>query len=356
MSKTREPIQAVAIGEAVIGRVSRCFVMAEAGVNHNGDVALAYQLVDAAMTAGADAVKFQSFHADQLVTSSAPKPAYQRSASAPQQTQLELLRALELSFAQQQAIADYCRKVGIQFLSTPFDSESADFLWRLGVPAFKMASGELTNHPLLRHVARFGRPMIVSTGMADLSDVDDAVRVVRDTGNEQLILLHCLSAYPAPTTDVNLRAMKTMSSAFDVPVGYSDHTTGTAVALAAVACGARVLEKHLTLDRALPGPDHAASIEPGEFAAMIKGIREIELALGDGDKRCMPSEREVATLARRSIFSTIAIPAGTTILPHMVAVRRPAVGLPPAMLDQVVGRTVAKDIPAESPITFDALA
>lgn len=356
MSEPRDRIESVAIGETLISENSACFVIAEAGVNHNGNLALAYQLVDAAAHAGADAVKFQSFHADLLVTATAPKPAYQRTAGAPEETQGQLLRALELSFEQQRAIADYCRDAGIRFLSTPFDEQSADFLEQLGVPAFKFASGELTNHPLLSYVAQKRRPMIVSTGMANLSDVADAVRVVREAGNDDLILLHCLSAYPAPTSEVNLRAMMSMSRAFGVLVGYSDHTSGTAVALAAVARGARVLEKHLTIDRALPGPDHTTSIEPREFAKMITEIRNIELALGDGEKRCMPSEQEVATLARRSIFAKTTILAGTTILPHMLAVRRPAVGLAPAMVARIVGRKVARDIPAESPITLDALA
>jgi N-acetylneuraminate synthase/N,N'-diacetyllegionaminate synthase len=345
----------IAIGESVIGESSPCFVIAEAGVNHNGDLTLAYQLVDAAARAGANAVKFQSFRADRLVISTAPKPAYQRT-SDPNETQAHLLRGLELSFEQQRQIAAHCREVGIRFLSTPFDEESADFLEQVGVEAFKVASGELTNLPLLKHVAAKGRAMIVSTGMATLSDVQDAVDVVLGAGNDDIVLLHCLSAYPAPISDVNLRAMSTMSKEFDLFVGYSDHTIGTAVALAAVALGARVLEKHLTIDRSLPGPDHATSAEPTEFAAMVRAIREVEVALGDGEKRCMPSEQELAKLARRSIYAKTAISAGSTILPHMLTVRRPALGLAPAMWDQIVGRKVTKDIPAEAPITVDALA
>jgi N-acetylneuraminate synthase len=328
------------INGRLVGDGAPCYIIAEAGVNHNGDLGLARRLIDAAHGAGADAVKFQTFKAERLVTASAPKAEYQREHTARDESQLDMLRKLELSEPAHRELLAYSSARGIQFLSTPFEETSADFLQALGVPAFKLPSGELTNLPLLGHVARMGRPMLVSTGMADLHEVEAAVACIRQHGNPPLILLHCVSNYPASASDANLRAMATMAAACGVPVGYSDHTEGNEVALAAVALGACVIEKHLTLDRTLPGPDHQASLEPAEFAAAVRAIRRVEGALGHGRKEPAPSEAGIAAVARKSIVTTRALPAGTRLTAADVALRRPGTGLPPAALPDIVGRVV----------------
>lgn len=271
-----------------------CFIIAEAGVNHNGSLDLALKLVDAAVAAGADAVKFQTFRADRLVTLHAPKAAYQSETTGGAESQFEMLRKLELDERGHRALVDHCASRGIAFLSTPFDEESADILETLGVPAYKLPSGELTNLPFLRHVAQKKRPMIMSTGMATMEEVGKAVEAVRIAECTDLILLHCVSAYPADPADVNLRAMATLAESFGVPVGYSDHTLGIEVALAAVAMGACILEKHFTLDRSLPGPDHRISAEPAELATLVASARKVEAALGNGVKRPSLSEADTA--------------------------------------------------------------
>ncbi len=252
-----------------VGPGAPCFVIAEAGVNHNGDAALALRLVDAAAAAHADAVKFQTFRAEAVAAAEAPKAAYQQASTGGAESQLDMLRRLELSTDGHHAVVERCRDRGILFLSTPFDEQSADFLDAMGVPAFKIPSGELTNAALVSHVARKGRPMIVSTGMATLGEVDEAIRTIAASGNPPVALLQCVTNYPADPATANLRAMHAMAAAFDVPTGYSDHTRGVETALAAVALGACIVEKHFTLDRLLPGPDHAASLEPGELAQLI---------------------------------------------------------------------------------------
>ncbi|MEA2031577.1 MAG: N-acetylneuraminate synthase, partial [candidate division Zixibacteria bacterium] len=252
---------------------ARTFIIAEAGVNHNGNLELAKQLVDIAAKAGADAVKFQTFKAEKVVTPDSPKADYQLQATEESESQYEMLRKLELSHEQHVELMSYCRKQKIIFMSTPFDRESADFLYELSVPVFKIGSGEITNLPFLEYVSGKGKPVILSTGMSYLSEVDEAVKVVRKAGCERFVLLHCVSNYPAAAQDVNLQAMHTMATAFQVPVGYSDHTLGIEVSMAAVALGACVIEKHFTIDRTLLGPDHQASLEPDELSAMVKGIR-----------------------------------------------------------------------------------
>jgi N-acetylneuraminate synthase/N,N'-diacetyllegionaminate synthase len=339
-----------------IGEGAPCFVIAEAGVNHNGSLALARRLVDAAKKAGADAVKFQTFRAEQVVSPHAPKAAYQKRTTGARESQLAMGRKLELPFAAFRRLAAYCRKRGILFLSTPFDHGSIDFLASLRVPLLKVPSGELTNFPLLEHVARTRRPVIMSTGMAEMAEVQAAVRALRRAGNRQLVVLQCVSNYPARPASVNLRAMQTMRQALRVPVGYSDHTLGIEVPLAAVALGACVIEKHLTLDRRLPGPDHKASLEPADFAAMVRGIRAVESALGDGRKRRMPEEEDVARVARRSLVAARSIRAGSRLRKQDVAILRPGTGLPPAMLGRVVGRRVKRSIEAGTLLTRGMLA
>ncbi len=344
-----------ALGERPVGPGASCLVIAEAGVNHNGDLHLAHRLIDAAAHAGADAVKFQTFSAERLVSPRAPKAAYQRRQTGEGGNQLDMLKELELSADDFGVLQQHAHDRHILFLSTPFDEESADMLAGLDVPAFKLGSGEVTNLPLLRHVAAFGRPVILSTGMAYLGEVEVAVRALREGGCEDLALLHCVSNYPADPADANLLAMATLAAAFAVPVGYSDHTPGVAVALAAVAMGACIIEKHFTLDQSLPGPDHAASLEPGELQALVRGIRTVETAFGDGIKEPRPAERDTRQVARRSLFLRRAVRAGDFINAGDLVALRPADGISPADMDKVIGRPAARALAAGSLLTWDLI-
>ena len=347
-----EPIQ---IAGRKVGPGQPCFIIAEAGVNHNGDIEMAKRLVEAAARARADAGKFQTFRAERLVALGAPKADYQVSTCGDSESQLEMLRRVELSSEAHRDLQAYCHKQNLLFLSTPFDEASADLLEALDLPAFKIPSGEITNLPFLAYVAEKQRPMIVSTGMSSLEEVREAVDVIRRSGNENFVLLHCVSAYPAPPADVNLRVMRTMAEIFGVPVGYSDHTQGTEIALAAVALGACVIEKHFTLDRNLPGPDHRASIEPDELAALVRGIRLVEAALGHGRKERGACEANTAAVARKSIVAACDITAGTLLTTDLIAVKRPGTGLPPSMLKHLIGRRVTRDIPMDTLLTLDML-
>lgn len=344
------------LGTRTVGPGQRCFVIAEAGVNHNGDIAIAEQLIDSAADAGADAVKFQTFKAARLATPDAPKAAYQHRTTDANESQFDMLLRLELSAEDHHRLLAYSARRGVVFLSTPFEEESADFLNELGVPAMKIPSGEVTNLPFLAHVARMGRPLIVSTGMCDLGEVESAVETIRDHGNSDLVLLHCVSNYPADPADVNLRAMQTMQTAFGVPCGYSDHTMGIEVSLAAVALGACVLEKHFTLDRGMTGPDHEASLEPGELATLIRGIRTVESALGDGRKRAAANEADTAATIRKSLVAAQDIAAGVTVTEADVDIKRPGTGLPPVMKSYFVGRTATHHIPAGTLLDWEKVA
>ena len=356
MAPDRKGPRAVRIGEREVGEGQLAYVIAEAGVNHNGSLDRAIELVDVAAASGADAVKFQTFDAEELVTAEAPKAAYQLAAADPDESQLDMLRALELSYKDHVTIFQHAEVRGITCLSTPFDGKSADLLNELGVPAFKIGSGELTNIPLIRQVASYGKPVLVSTGMSDLDEVRAAVdAVTRVGGGERLILLHCVSNYPAAPADANLRAMETLRKTFQVPVGFSDHTLGYAVATAAVALGANVIEKHFTLDRTLPGPDHLASLEPGELAAMINALRVVETALGDGEKKPAPSEQEMRMVARRSLVATVRIDKGTRLTAEMLTAKRPGGGIPPSELPQIVGRAAAATVEAGEMLTREKI-
>lgn len=346
----------IALDDRSIGAGQPCFIIAEAGVNHNGDLALAHRLIDVARAAGADAVKFQTFKADQLVTLDAPKAEYQLQQTEADESQYEMLKRLELSAGAFRDLQQHCREAGIRFMSTPFDEDSADLLSELGVTVFKTPSGEITNLPYLAHVARKGRPLIVSTGMATLGEVEAAVNTLRAAGNPAIVLLQCVSNYPADPADVNLRAMQTMAQAFGVPTGFSDHTAGIEVALAAVALGACVIEKHFTLDRAMPGPDHAASLEPDQLAAMIRGIRTVEAALGHGRKEPAASELNTAEVARKSLVAACDLKAGTVLSDSVLAVKRPGTGLPPALRPYVIGRTLRVDVSVGTVIGLEMLA
>ncbi len=344
----------------IAGRVLRpggpVLVIAEAGVNHNGSVELARRLVDVAVEAGADVVKFQTFMAERVVTPTAPKADYQLVTTDQAESQLAMLRRLELSWEAHRTLFAYCRARGIVFLSTPFDEASADFLDELGVCAFKIPSGEVTNLPFLAHVARKGKPLLLSTGMSSLAEVETAVRTITASGNRELVVLHCVSCYPADPADANLLAMDTLQEAFDVPVGYSDHTPGIAVALAAAARGACVVEKHVTLDKQLPGPDQRASIDPEELRALVQGIRTVHAALGSGRKEPTPQERKTAAVARRSLVTAQPLAAGTRLTEELIAIKRPGTGLAPALRPQVIGKTVRWDLPAGTVLAWEMLS
>jgi N-acetylneuraminate synthase len=344
------------LGDRPIGAGAPCFVIAEAGVNHDGDPERARRLVEAAAAAGADAVKFQTFEAERLASRDAPKAEYQVRATGAEDSQLQMLRRLQLSAQAHRMLSGAARAAGIVFLSTPFDEGSADLLESLDVPAFKLPSGELTNLPLLAYVARKGRPLLVSTGMSDLAEVQAAVDTIRAAGGRDLALLHCVSCYPAAPADVNLRAMDTLAERFSLPVGFSDHTLGLDVAVAAVARGACVLEKHLTLDRRGRGPDHAASLEPDEFAALVRSVRQVEAALGHGRKEPAAAERDVARVARRSLVAAHDIPEGAAVTADAVTALRPGTGLSPALLPSVLGRRARRRIPAGTLLSLDMLA
>ncbi len=324
---------------------ARTLIIAEAGVNHNGDIALAKRLIDAADAAGADLVKFQTFSADRLVTRTAAKADYQTQTMDGAETQHAMLRRLELSSGMHDELIAHCAARRIGFLSTGFDIESVNLLVGLGHNLFKIPSGEITNLPYLRHIGQLGKEVILSTGMANLGDVEAALDALEAAGTprEQITVLHCTTEYPTPMNEVNLRAMLTIRDAFGVAVGYSDHTQGIEVAIAAVALGATVIEKHFTLDRSLPGPDHKASLEPDELKAMVAAIRNIENALGDGIKRLSPSEAKNKPIARKSLVAASAIRAGEVFSETNVAVKRPGTGLSPMRWDEVLGRKAPRD-------------
>jgi N,N'-diacetyllegionaminate synthase len=331
------------------------FIVAEAGVNHNGDPALARRLVDAAAEGGADAIKFQTFSVDALLAPEAPKAAYQLETTGASESQREMLAPLELGVDQLAELRDRAGRHRLVFFSAPFDEASADALEALGVALFKVPSGEITNIPLLRHVATKGRPIILSTGMTTLEEVEEAVAAIRDAGDPPLALLHCLSAYPAPPGEVNLRAMDSLAARFGCPVGFSDHTLGIEIAMAAVARGACIIEKHLTLDSSLPGPDHRASLTPPAFAAMVRGIRAVESALGDGVKRAMPSEIDTRRVARKSLVTARPLMAGHRITAADVRSKRPGTGISPAELPRILGLPLRRDLGADEVIAWEAL-
>lgn len=344
------------IAGRLVGPGEPCFVIAEAGVNHNGRGDLARRLIDAAAEAGADAIKFQTFTAEKLLVAEAPKAAYQTETTDPAESQLEMIKQLELSRTEFEELSRYCREKNILFLSTPFDEESADFLEGLGMAAFKIPSGEITNTPLLAHIARKRRPMVISTGMSSLTEVGFALQCVRAAGCGEVALLQCVSNYPAAPEDVNLKAMSTMTAKFDVVAGYSDHADGTAISLAAVALGACILEKHLTLDRALPGPDHRVSLEPHEFKRLMQDTRAVEASLGHGRKEPAASEANTTSVARRSLVAASTIPAETLMTEDLITLRRPGTGLPPARRVELVGRKTRVVIPEGALLTLEMFA
>ena len=372
----------VKIGNRLVGNGEPVFIVAEAGVNHNGVLGLAMNLVDVAKEAGADAVKFQTWKTEEIVTENVPKPKYQKTSSA--QSQYEMLKKLELSGDATRYVAEHAKSVGITFLSTPEGEACTDFIDELGVPAFKIGSADLTNHQHLTYVAKKKKPIMLSTGMATLEEVKEAVKVIENTGNKKIILLHCTSNYPAILESVNLRAMTTLKKEFQVPTGYSDHTIGIGVSIMAALLGASVIEKHFTLDKELPGPDHKASLEPPELKKMIKGIRlaernrvaesmvrkkmreistkvaierkvleGIERILGQASKKPTRSEEEMIRLARKYIVAKEEIRKGEVITLKMLAIKRSGGGLEPKHLKEIIGKKAKMKIGKDETVTYD---
>ena len=320
-------------------------IIAEAGVNHNGDMQLARQLIDVAADAGADMVKFQTFNAKRLATKQAPKARYQNKTTDQSESQHAMLKKLELTLDMHKELIAYCKERNIEFFSTGFDTQSLDLLVSLGIEQFKIPSGEITNLPYLRHIGVMGRPLILSTGMATLGEIEDAIDVLEKAGTDRsnITVLHCNTEYPTPMEDVNLLAMCSIRDAFGVQVGYSDHTAGIEVPVAAVALGATVIEKHITLDKTMPGPDHKASLEPDEFEVMVSAIRNIEQALGDGTKRPSLSESKNKVVARKSIIAETAIRSGEVFTTDNLSIKRPGSGISPMRWDELMGKKASRD-------------
>lgn len=328
------------------------FIIAEVGVNHNGSLVLAKQLIDKAVEAGVDAVKFQTFKADKLVTLNAQKAQYQQDNTG-DGNQYCMLKKLELSQYDYFEIKRYCDYKKILFMSTPFDFESVDLLEQIEVPIYKISSGDLTNIPFLRHIAKLNKHIILSTGMANLCEVEIAVNEIKKYGNYNIILLHCTSNYPTSYEDVNLNAMITLKNAFNLTVGYSDHTVGIDIPIAAVSMGAKVIEKHFTLDKTMEGPDHKASLDPIELKKMVKSIRNVEKAFGDGIKRCNKSEESTRSVARKSIVASSNMKRGDVISYGNITFKRPEGGLSPIYIDEVIGKMCTADIEKDEYITFE---
>ncbi|MES2943186.1 MAG: N-acetylneuraminate synthase [Pseudomonadota bacterium] len=336
---------------------TRVFVIAEAGVNHNGDLAMALQLCDAAKAAGADAVKFQTFRAEDLVVRGAPTAEYQARQTG-DQDQFLMLERLELSEAQHRQIKAHCDAIGIEFFSTPFTVNATDMLVGLGVKRLKLSSGELTHRALVEHAAAAQLPLLMSTGMGTMEEITEALAWARAARGHlrDVVVLHCTSAYPAPDESLNLKAMLSMASDLDIAIGYSDHSLGIEAPLAAVALGATVIEKHLTLDCKLPGPDHSASLEPDDFARMVQGIRRVSAMLGDGVKAPLPEELDTARVARRSVVAALDIAEGEIITAEKLICRRPATGIAPRDLQLVIGRTACVAVKAGAVLQWSQLS
>ena len=318
------------------------YIIAEAGINHNGSFETACKLVDAAKSAGADCIKFQTFKSENLVSHNARKADYQKNTTG-NGSQLEMLKKLELSYDEFIELKKYCDKVGICFLSTPFDLESIDFLNSIDMPFWKIPSGEITNYPYLCSLAKTGKPVIMSTGMCTVEDIEAAIKVLTENGTKEISLLHCNTEYPTPFEDVNLKAMQTMRDKFGLNVGYSDHTKGIEIPIAAVAMGAAIIEKHFTLDRNMDGPDHKASLEPDELAAMVKAIRNIEMAIGTGEKVPSASEKKNMPIARKSIIASRNIKKGEKLTEANLTTKRPGNGISPMKWNEVVGTYAVRD-------------
>lgn len=325
--------------------MKKTLIIAEAGVNHNGNIELAKKLIDTAKESGADIVKFQTFVAEKCVSKYAKKANYQLQTTDNNETQLEMIKRLELDLQAHEKLISHCQKIGIDFLSTPFDFESIKLLNDLGMQIFKIPSGEITNFPYLRMIGNLNKQIILSTGMSNLGEIETAISILTQAGTkrENITILHCNTEYPTPMKDVNLKAMQTIANAFHLPVGYSDHTEGIHIPIAAVAMGAKVIEKHFTLDKTMEGPDHKASLEPNELKEMVRCIREVEISLGDGIKQESESEKKNKPIARKSIVANRPIKSGEIFSEENLYVKRPASGLSPMEWDNVLGKIAKRD-------------
>lgn len=346
-------MEIVKIGDRPVGAGAPVYIIAEAGSNHDRDLDQARRLIDVAAEAGADAVKFQTFRADAIVAETTTRAKYLDAILPPGQTMSDLFRQLELPREWHAGLKEHAESRGIDFLSTPFDHEAVDLLDDIGVKAFKVATYELWHLPLIRDIASRGKPIICSTGMANIAEVQAAVDTVAATGNDQLILLHCVVNYPPPFSDLNLRAIETMRTAFRVPVGYSDHSPGLLAPIVATTLGAAVLEKHFTTDRSRPGPDHRFALEPDDLRAMVQAVRDTEAALGDGVKRMAAAEADLYVTARRSLFAARTIEADSVLSEADVAILRPGTGMEVHDLPHVVGRTARRRIDRHEPLAWD---
>lgn len=345
----------IQIGKRQIGDGCSCFIIAEAGVNHNGEMPIAKKLIDAAAEAGADAVKFQTFIAEELATQGVDKAQYQKSGLASGKSQLEMLKSLEFGKDEFEELCAYCNKKGIVFLSTPFDFKSADMLEGLNIPAYKISSGDLNNYPFLSYISKKQKPMILSTGMSELDEISAALSSIKKENNHEIIVLQCTSAYPAPYEEIHLNAMKFLREKFKVLVGFSDHSIGIEVSIAAVALGACVVEKHFTLDKSFEGPDHKASINPSELTSLVKSIRHVEASLGSDAKTTNPSEQNTKRIARKKIIAANNIPAGSVLRREHIAFKRNELGLAPSNLEKILNRKTKKLIKKDEPILLESL-
>lgn len=338
-------IEPVRIGRHMVGPGQPCFIIAEAGVNHNGILSLALRLTEASADCGADAVKYQTFSTDQVIVPDAPKATYQRSTTSTAESQYEMLEKLALGREAFRRIRDHADHVGITFLSTPPDPSDVDFLVKLGVPALKVASMDIVNYPLLQHVGQQGLPVILSTGMADIGEIEKGITTLQQAGCRQLVLLHCITNYPIRDDEANLRVMETLSKTFCLPVGFSDHSPGIFVPVAAAALGACIIEKHFTLDKNLSGPDHAASLDPGEFKNMVHGIRTAQFALGHPVRKPLPVELENRKTMRRSLVASTDLEEGTLLTREHFAMKRPLAGLGAEFMEHMIGRRLKRSLP-----------
>lgn len=347
----------IKIGSRIIGEEEPCFIIAEAGVNHNGNLKLAKKLIDAAVDAGADAVKFQTFRADKLVIPDTEKAEYQKDATGANDSQYQMLKKLELTEHDFMELSSYARENEIIFLSSPFDKDSVDFLDDIGVPIFKISSGELTNIPLLKHIAKKKKPIILSTGMATLGEIDEALSTLTKEGSEEIILLHCVTNYPAKMEEVNLNVIKTLKCCYKLPVGFSDHTPGIVASLAATTIGSCVIEKHFTIDKTLPGPDHTASLDPIELKDLVRGVRGIKDALGDGRKIPTTSEQKIKKFVRKSIVTSVEIHTDTVIKEYMLDIKRTGEekGIEPKHWNYIVGKKTKMDLSKDQPINWNMI-
>jgi N-acetylneuraminate synthase len=333
----------------------RVLIIAEIGCNHNGDMNIAKQLIEVAASAGADCAKFQSFNPDELMVRHAPKASYQIEATSASETQYERLCRLRLSKDDHLELKKHCEEQGVLFCSSPFDHGSADLLFEVGVPFVKIASGEVTNLPFLAYIGSLDLPIVMSTGMASIEEIEEALDTIEKDNSQAVVLMHCLSSYPAPWEEANLLAIKALQETFSLPVGFSDHSEGIDLSLAAVALGAVAIEKHITLDKDMEGGDHRASLEPHEFEELVKKIRKLEVALGDGVKRCMPSEENIRDVARKSIVSLKSINEGQVIASADIGIKRPGTGIPPRFVNRIIGSRAKEDISEDRLIKWNQI-